>query len=75
MSRKEKEIIHKSIDREMNKEETRIFKKKILTDSRQKQEYRELKRVVDTTKLVKKVKPSGSFAKKIVKELRIEKKK
>ena len=75
MKKKEKQIIHRSLDRELNKEETRFLRRKILKDSSQRQEYEGLKEVVDQSKKVLKVRPSDVFVGRVVKEIRGRKKK
>ena len=48
MKKDEKKIIHKSIDGELNKSETKVFKRKIEDDPAARAEYESLKRVSET---------------------------
>ena len=70
MKDKDKKIIHKRIDGELNKVETRIFKKKILKDVQAREEYERLKYVTDETRKIKRVPVSSKFSKDVVKKIK-----
>ena len=48
MKPQDKKIIHKSIDGELNKSETKILKRKLESDGHVRAEYESLKKVSDT---------------------------
>ena len=62
--KKERKIVHKRIDGECTKHETRIFKREILKDKRD--EYRKLKSVVSSSKRVKRVKTPTGFSRAVL---------
>ena len=70
MKDKDKKIIHKRIDGELNKTETRIFKKRILKDVRAREEYERLKYVTDESRKVKRVLVSSKFSEQVVRKIR-----
>ncbi len=71
--KKDKEIVHRKLDGELNKHETKIFHKKIKTDPAIKTEYESLKRVTDTSqKVVKPIPPPPDFRERVIKDLKDE---
>lgn len=68
--KQQRKIIHKGIDGELNKSETRILKKKILKDESARAEYEELKLVAEKSRQVKKVDVPQNFAERVVRRIR-----
>lgn len=66
MNKKDSRIIHKAIDGEVSKSETRILQQKMLSDGQVRQEYQDLKKVVRASGSVRIEVPPG-FIKKVMK--------
>ncbi len=67
---KDKDIIHRKLDGELKKHETRVFQKKIKTDPALRVEYQSLKQVTETSeKVVKPVPPPADFKKRVIEDL------
>jgi anti-sigma factor RsiW len=65
----EKKLLHRALDGEMTKSETRKFERKIQTDAGARQEFEQLKKVVkDTEKLTLPVPPD--FTRRVLDETR-----
>jgi hypothetical protein len=63
-----RELIHKRIDGSLNSHETKIFEKEVLSE---KTEYEALKRVHETTLILrKKTQVPANFSKKVIEEIR-----
>ena len=70
MDRKTRKIIHKRIDNELNKTETRVFKRKVMKEEGPREEYEKIKYVTEETKRIKRVDTPTNFSKKVVKKIR-----
>jgi hypothetical protein len=71
--KKDKDIVHRKLDGELNKHETKVFHKKIKTDPHIKTEYESLKRVTDTSqKVVKPIPPPPDFRERVIKDLKAD---
>ncbi len=71
--KKERKIVHKKIDGECTKHETRIFKREILKDKDKRDEYRKLKSVVSSSKRVKRVKTPTGFSRAVLRAVQKKK--
>lgn len=67
----DRNLIHKRIDGELNKTETKNFRKQIKTDPNIKREYERLKRVAEASeKIVKPLPPPPDFTRRVLKNLK-----
>ena len=73
MDKKTRKIIHKKIDKELSKTETRIFRKKVLSKESSREEYEKIKYVTDGTKRIKQVDTPTNFSRKVVRKIRKKK--
>lgn len=70
MSKKEeKKLIHRAVDGEMTKSETRRFERKIQSDASARQDFEQLKKVVKDTEKIKVDVPPG-FTRRVMEETR-----
>lgn len=70
---RDKDIIHKKLDGELNKHETAIIKKKLKTDSTAKAEYESLKKVTDTAqRAAKPAPPPADFKDRVIRDIKPE---
>lgn len=68
---KDKDLIHKKLDGELKKHETKVFHKKVKTDPCIRVEYESLKQVTETSeKLVKPILPPPDFKERVIKDLK-----
>jgi len=68
--KKDSTIIHKVLDGEATKSETRILKKKLKEDPTVKAEYESLKHVTEMTHKIPEPTSSAEFRKKVLKKLK-----
>jgi hypothetical protein len=70
MSKKEeKKLLHRALDGEMTKSETRRFERKILSDAGARQEFEQLKKVVKDTEKVR-INVPPDFTRRVLNETR-----
>ena len=70
MSKKEeKKLLHRALDGEMTKSETRKFERKILSDVGARQEFEQLKKVVKDTEKVR-IDVPPDFTRRVLNETR-----
>ena len=70
MSKKEeKKLLHRALDGEMTKSETRRFERKILSDVGARQEFEQLKKVVKDTEKVR-INVPPDFTRRVLNETR-----
>ncbi len=71
MKKNERKIIHKSLDGELNKKETRILKRPLDTDPEVKQTYEQLKAIKEGLKeTVKPIQVPPAFTQKVIGKIR-----
>lgn len=61
-----RELIHKKIDGSLSSHETKIFEKDVMKDHQKKTEYELLKKVHDTTIILRKADVPPNFSKKVI---------
>lgn len=66
MKKDEKKILHRALDGEVTKSETKRFKRKLQTDLKAREEYEQLKQVVQASGSVQ-VEVPADFTKKVMK--------
>ena len=69
MKKDEKKLIHKAIDGDLSKSETKRFKMKIKQDGQARAEYEELKKVVEETTKIRMVVPKD-FTRRVLDKTR-----
>jgi anti-sigma factor RsiW len=69
MKKDEKKLIHKAIDGDLNKTETKRFRMKIKTDGHARAEYEELKKVVQETTRIRMAVPKN-FTQRVLDQTR-----
>jgi hypothetical protein len=67
--KEEKKLLHRALDGEMTKSETRRFERKILSDVGARQEFEQLKKVVKDTEKVR-INVPPDFTRRVLNETR-----
>ncbi|MBI2901947.1 MAG: hypothetical protein HYY17_17335 [Planctomycetes bacterium] len=62
----DRKIIHKSLDGEATKEETKILKRKLESDPEIRRQYEELKSIEETTVIMPPIQVPADFTKKVL---------
>lgn len=70
MKSRERRMIHRGIDGELGREETRVLRRKLKQDGRVREEYEKLRYVTESTRKIRRVEVPEGFSGRVVRRIR-----